>query len=52
MLNIDKLMLMGEIDFIEKYHNVDSETIVEIKCAKEISIRYYIQLLLYNFCYY
>lgn len=25
---------------------------MEIKCSKEISIRYYIQLLLYNFCYY
>lgn len=48
----DKMMLMGEIDFIEEYRNLKSETIVEIKCAKEISIKYYIQLLLYNFCYY
>ncbi|XWV24660.1 putative ATP-dependent DNA helicase [Tupanvirus deep ocean] len=47
-----KLMLLGEIDFIEKYHDIGTENIVEIKCAKEISIRYYIQLLLYNFCYY
>ena len=28
------------------------ETIVEIKCSKEISIKYYAQLILYNFCYY
>ena len=69
-----KLMLCGEIDFMERYYgfgdskiptNVKNipehidiendhccETIVEIKCVKEISIRYYIQLLLYNFCYY
>jgi DNA polymerase III epsilon subunit-like protein len=47
-----KLMLCGEIDFIEKYHKIGTENIVEIKCVKEISIKYYIQLLLYNFCYY
>ena len=46
-----KLMLCGEIDFIEKYTNIGTENIVEIKCAKEISIKYYVQLLLYNFCY-
>lgn len=44
-----KLLLMGEIDFIERFEF--TENIVEIKCAKEISIKYYIQLLLYNFCY-
>lgn len=48
----EKLMLIGEIDFIERYANDDSETIVEIKCAKEICIKYYVQLLLYNFCYF
>lgn len=47
-----KLMLMGEIDFIEKYDTINVETIVEIKCVKEISIKYYLQLILYNFCYY
>ena len=47
-----KLMLCGEIDFIERYHSLNTENIVEIKCTKEISIKYYIQLLLYNFCYY
>ena len=47
----NKLMLCGEIDFVEQYHNHEP-TIVEIKCGKEISIKYYIQLLLYNFCYY
>ncbi len=45
-----KLMLCGEIDFIEQYP--ESETIVEIKCVKEISIKYYLQLVLYNFCHY
>ena len=47
-----KMMLCGEIDFIEKYPSLGTETIVDIKCVKEISIKYYIQLLLYNFCYY
>ena len=49
-----KMLLNGEIDFIERYHtkNDVSENIVEIKCVKEISIRYYLQLLLYNFCHY
>jgi len=48
------LMLCGEIDFIEKYKYTGTftENIVDIKCVKEISIRYYIQLILYNFCYY
>lgn len=45
----DKLDLIGEIDFVEIYD--DTINIVEIKCAKEIDIKYYIQLLLYNFCY-
>jgi DNA polymerase III epsilon subunit-like protein len=45
-----KMMLCGEIDFIEVYDV--AENIVEIKCVKEISIRYYVQLMLYNFCYY
>ena len=60
------LMLLGEIDFIERLKPTNKmeptpqtipipqtiETIVEIKCTKEISIKYYLQLLLYNFCYY
>lgn len=51
-IHYPKLTLLGEIDFIEKYPLLDTENIVEIKCTKEISIKYYIQLLLYNFCYY
>ena len=47
-----KLRLIGEIDFIEKYKNANIEHIVEIKCVKEIGIRHYLQLILYNFCYY
>jgi DNA polymerase III epsilon subunit-like protein len=45
------LDLMGAIDFVEKSKDKD-ETIVEVKCVKEISIKYYLQLFLYNFCYY
>lgn len=51
-INYPKMSLYGEIDFIEKYNDPSSETIVDIKCTKEISFKYYIQLLLYNFCYY
>lgn len=51
-VHYSKLTLLGEIDFIEKYPSLGTENIVEIKCTKEISIKYYIQLLLYNFCYY
>ena len=51
-VSYDKLMLMGEIDFIERYSQMNIENIVEIKCVKDISIKYYIQLMLYNFCYY
>lgn len=52
LVNYSKLNLLGEIDFIEKYPSLGTENIVDIKCAKNISIKYYIQLLLYNFCYY
>lgn len=51
-VNYSKLMLRGEIDFMEKYTDLEIENIVEIKCVSEISIKHYIQLLLYNFCYY
>lgn len=51
-VNYPKLMLMGEIDFMERYYYDSIETIVEIKCVREISIKYYLQLMLYNFCYY
>ncbi len=51
-VNYTKLLLMGEIDFIEKWPKDDTETIVEIKCVNSINIKYYMQLLLYNFCYY
>ena len=50
----------GEIDFIQRYseimedgsERIISETICEIKCVKEISIKHYLQVILYNFCYY
>lgn len=45
-----KLGLMGEIDFIELYPN-GGEIIVDIKCTRELSIKYIIQMILYNFCY-
>lgn len=51
-VNYPKLNMIGEIDFIEKFPQYGIQNIVEIKCVKEISIRYYVQLLLYNFCYY
>nr|AEX62543.1 putative ATP-dependent DNA helicase [Moumouvirus Monve] len=50
LVKYPKLMLFGEIDFIERRQG-QMEKIVEIKCVNEISIKYYIQLLLYNFCY-
>lgn len=52
LVKYPKLNLLGEIDFMEQYPSLKTENIVEIKCAKDISIKYYIQLLLYNFCYY
>ncbi|ANB50789.1 putative ATP-dependent DNA helicase [Powai lake megavirus] len=51
IVKYSKMMLCGEIDFIE-HKSKEIETIVEIKCVNEISIKYYVQLLLYNFCYY
>lgn len=48
-VSYSKLQIHGEIDFIEKQNDIN--IITEIKCVKEISIKYYIQLLLYNFCY-
>ena len=45
-----KLGIYGEIDLIEKENNCT--TIIEIKCTSSISIKYYIQLALYNFCLY
>lgn len=51
IVKYDKMRLCGEIDLIESYDN-GAEIIVEIKCVKELSIKYYIQLILYNFCYY
>lgn len=44
-----KLGIVGEIDFIEE--NDNGLIVCEIKCTREISIKYYLQLLLYNFCY-
>jgi len=55
LVEYPKLMIQGQIDFIERDSSdpsISDQIIVEIKCVKEISIRYYIQLLLYNFCYY
>lgn len=51
MVTYSKLMLIGEIDFIEKYPN-NLKTVVDIKCCKEISIKHYLQVILYNFCLY
>lgn len=48
-VNYPNLHIHGEIDFIEKQNDI--HIITEIKCVKEISIKHYIQLLLYNFCY-
>ena len=50
VVKYSKLLMIGEIDYIEQTEEKDY--IVEIKCVKDISIKYYIQLLLYNFCYY
>lgn len=47
VVQYDKLGLIGEIDFIE----LSPQMIVEIKCVKEINIRYYLQILIYNFCF-
>jgi DNA polymerase III epsilon subunit-like protein len=46
-----KMGLLGEIDFMEVHPNSPA-VMVDIKCTKEISIKYYIQLLMYNFCRY
>ena len=51
LVSYPKLGLIGEIDF-EEVHQSGSEVIVDIKCVKEISIKFYIQLLMYNFCKY
>jgi DNA polymerase III epsilon subunit-like protein len=50
LVKYPKTMMVGEIDYIEK--NGEYETIVDIKCVKELSFKYYLQLFLYNFCYY
>lgn len=50
----DKLLIQGEIDLIEHHNDPNCKnkfTIVEIKCCSEISMKHYLQLLLYNFCY-
>ena len=51
LVTYPKLGLIGEIDFMEVYQS-GSRVIVDIKCTKEISIKYIIQLVMYNFCYY
>lgn len=44
-----KLELHGEIDFIE--HQSNSNFIIcEIKCSKELSIKHFIQVVIYYFC--
>jgi len=45
-----KLNLCGEIDLLIENEKED-DIIVEIKCTKDIYIRHYLQLLLYNFIY-
>jgi DNA polymerase III epsilon subunit-like protein len=48
-VSYSKLGLMGEIDFMEVYPT-GSKVIVDIKCSKDISIKYIIQVVIYNFC--
>lgn len=50
LVKYPKTMMVGEIDYIE--NPGEYEIIVDIKCVKELSFKYYLQLLLYNFCYY
>lgn len=50
-VSYSKLGLMGEIDFMEVYPT-GSKVIVDIKCTKDISIKYIIQVVIYNFCKY
>lgn len=56
-VHYSKMFMHGETDFIQRREvclgnkSIKYDTIVEIKCVKEISIKYYLQLLLYNFCY-
>lgn len=45
-----KLHIFGEIDFID--NTDDLEMICEIKCVSSMSMKYYLQVFLYNFCYY
>lgn len=45
----EPLNLIGEIDFVDMS---GIEQIVEIKCVKEIGIKHYLQVFLYNLCYY
>lgn len=49
-----KLMLTGQIDFIEYYPSIDCENIVvmDFDTNGSIIIANYIKLILYNFCYY
>ena len=50
-VSYSKLMLLGEIDYMELYPT-GAEIIVDIKCAASISMKYLIQVVLYNFCRY
>ena len=50
LVDYDKLHIRGEIDFIDETD--DSETICEIKCVSSMSMKYYLQVFIYNFCYY
>lgn len=49
LVDYDKLHIHGEIDFIDETDN--TETICEIKCVSSMSMKYYLQVFLYNFCY-
>lgn len=45
----DKTGLTGEIDYLELRKT--GPHIVEVKTVREISIKYFLQILVYNFCY-
>jgi hypothetical protein len=46
-LNVGKYELVGEIDLID-----DNNILYELKCAQDISLKYVLQLLMYNIMYY
>jgi hypothetical protein len=45
-MNVGKYELIGEIDLID-----DNNILYELKCAQDISLKYVLQLLMYNIMY-